>query len=271
MARACSTDPVFMLSYCRARVRLRFRQTLNYLRWRWRSPRRFRLENTADFLLSQIPKLDGMRRDTALETVLAGTVAASARTFQAAVLNARAGFPVEAQMLTRALFEDLVSAYYLQLHPELLPDMAEIEHMANEVLLRAAARFPEFTLYGPPPGHPVQRMAALTDSKLFARISKGWSGRPLHMMVDEVAADWENRGRDGAHELRRFGAIENRLNNADLHHTIGRLSKWAAGPGDRFETGPTQKGVNDALWGANWAFLQILHIAQSLGADIPME
>src|SRR4051812_46420649 len=97
---------------------------LNFCRWRWRSPRRMDVENIADQLLSEIPKLNELPRNTSVELVLSATVAASARTFRASVAAARRGYPSEAQMLNRALFEDMVSAYYLQLHPGLIQDLA---------------------------------------------------------------------------------------------------------------------------------------------------
>jgi hypothetical protein len=192
--------------------------------------------------------------------------ARSARTYQAVVEHlGNHGFGEQGAMLNRSLYEDMVDARWVSLHPGEADERLRQHHRYSEQLrLDTARRFPDFfgdaikdQKLDPPMGD--AERAELCGH--FGRWGQGsWTGLDLHKRFREVLPTWhDERQRRQAEFVHSW---LHRLNNETIHPTAYSLGKLGAptSVGDElhFRLGSTEHLLEDVLWFAFWVYTQVV-------------
>lgn len=185
------------------------------------------------------------------------TTARSYRTYLVVIHLCRCGYGLQAAMLNRTLFEDMVSAHWAVKHPK---DAATqiAEHDAYMATLRAEG----YAKHGipKPPGENLPKYTRKQRQVLDRRYrhgGRGWTGKSLPSMIEDVESMWEEPDRRLLHQMHD---LVQRANNTLLHHSATSVSLGVTVSGDDdehtviFNVGPTRDFIRPALGFALWTF-----------------
>lgn len=186
--------------------------------------------------------------------------ARTTKTFRAVLHLGIQGHGEQATMLVRSMFEDVIVAYWVDLHPdeavERLKDHRTQtlqlwrEHMENSGLtLGALEQLPDLS------DEERQRLGGLFGG----RGEKGWPGLSNYKMMKSIEGTWGD-----PEELRLLGHIHDvhlRHANSTLH--VSAMSLQSPRPSeedpslDFYDSAPSDRDVPIALMGAFWAYANI--------------
>lgn len=183
------------------------------------------------------------------------TTARSYRTYLVVVHLCKCGYGLQAAMLNRTLFEDMISAHWAIKHPK-----AAATRMAEHDAYTATLRGEEYTRHGinKPLGKNLPTYTRKQRERLdkrYRRGSSGWTGRSVPAMVKDVESLWSAPDR---HLLHQMHDIAHRANNTLLHHSATSVSQSVTvredDEGDTviFNVGPTRDFIRPALGFALW-------------------
>ena len=190
-------------------------------------------------------------------------------TLQAIITLCRHGFGLQAMMLCRSLFEDMVDAHWVRANPsEALARYSEHARLTN---LKNAKRLENYQEVLREPlseelQEAVQAIDKATEEQLRVRYGRhgtgSWTGLNLHRRVEAVAPQWG--GEQDQSWLRMFRDFGNQYANETLHPTSSSLFRQVTPPspetGGRIglHSGSSTEGISQALLMASWAFAQLL-------------
>ena len=184
--------------------------------------------------------------------VINATYARSSKTYQASFRLAGLGYGVQAAMLNRSLFEDMVVAHWVERNPVRAPDMLlrHRQHSVETIRDALQKHGRDIELSHLPPLSEEER-AALADE--FGR--GHWTGASLYVLTKDVEDEWPV-GIDRELLWQVFD-ITHYVNNLLLHHTAFGLDMAAAlsEPGiARWDVGSSKTHVHAALLGAFFSY-----------------
>ena len=217
-------------------------------------------EALRDFLLEMVRPWAGRTLDPERteDALLAALLARSSNTFWASIELSRMGFGDQALMLNRSLFEDMVDAHWVTVQPDIAAARYG-EHLEHSQMIMAEALAHHPTFIEPdelPVFEPARRMELDRFFGTFGQ--RSWTGIGLHERVELIEHLWTNeQAREHLHFFRR---VVHRMNNQRLHasaEAFNRLLRSRNATEVAFRLGPSGEGVDEALFGAWWTFLQI--------------
>jgi hypothetical protein len=210
---------------------------------------------------------NGGRPFADLADVLVQTVfARSTRTYEAVVEHlGNRGFGEQASMLNRSLFEDMVDAHWISLHPDLAVERLREHHRySNALRLDVAQRFPEYVPNSLPQLEPP--MTEEERKRLAGRFGtygeKSWTGRSLHARWQDIEHCWSDE--TAKRQARFFYSWIHRTNNETLHLSSYSLANLGSpkliADGLHFKLGSTEHLLGPALFCAFWTYLQTVSL-----------
>lgn len=185
------------------------------------------------------------------------TTARSYRTYLVVVHLCKCGYGLQAAMLNRTLFEDMISAHWAIKHPK-----AAATRMAEHDAYTATLRAEDYEKHGMnrPRGENLPTYTKKQRERLdrhYRRGASGWTGKSVPAMVRDVETMWEAADRRLLHQMHD---IAHRANNTLLHHSATSVSQSVTVSGDDdehtvvFNVGPTRDFIRPALGFALWTF-----------------
>jgi hypothetical protein len=181
------------------------------------------------------------------EVALAGHLFRSTDCATAVVRIAEYGHGEMALGASRIVFEAMVSAYWLAVHPEAraqqYEDFAGRENHDTLKTLRALG-------FKPPDGYPNVRQeiaARVHFTTAFPKASQGWSRRTFDQRVSDIAPHFPRAGRGGLH---RFARVADTFGNRMLHVGTGEVLA-------RLKTDPWGAHLGPHPMTANWSALAL--------------
>lgn len=192
------------------------------------------------------------------------TTARSYRTYLVVVHLCKCGYGLQAAMLNRTLFEDMIAAHWASKHPK-----AAATRMAEHDAYTATLRGEEYARHGidKPSGDNLPTYTKKQRERLdrrYRRGSSGWTGQSVPAMVKDVESLWSAPDR---RLLRQMHDIAHRANNTLLHHSATSLSLGVTiregADGEHttiFNVGPTRDFIVPALGFALWTFPNTLSL-----------
>jgi hypothetical protein len=216
-----------------------------------------------DFLLEVVRPWGGrsLNPERTEDALLAALLSRSSNTFWAAIELCQIGFGEQALMLNRSLFEDMVDAHWVTVDPT-TAKARYTEHLEHGqmIMYEALAKHPR--LFDPadiPELDPDRRKEL---DRVFGEFGhKSWTGIAIHERVQLIEHLWTDEvARDQLHFFRR---VVHRMNNQRLHASAEALSRTLRRSSESeaaFRLGPDGDGIEQALFGAWWTFLQILSL-----------
>jgi hypothetical protein len=228
------------------------------------------------FLLNFLDK-GAWEATTPLEDLVLRTVARSRGTYATIVDLVETGNTLQAAMLGRSLFEDMVIAHWLVLHAE-DPDWL-IEAFEGH---RDAMRLYDATIRErmdwPPSEDDVSDLVGRENelrSRFGSYAEKDWwsrdrDGRQLTMsrLVERLAAEprFQPRLRGERPILQEYYALQHKAWTQALHHTAAGMH-IPEGKGSRVPVAVASPSPFLILFGNYWIFGQLVFVALELGAD----
>jgi hypothetical protein len=188
--------------------------------------------------------LEPPTRDDAGQTILA-TYGRSTKTFRAAVILAGQGYGVQAGMLNRSLFEDMIVAHWVRRTPSAAAKMQRHGQLLIERARDAAHRHGrQDVLEALPPPLPKTQRAAIA-----AEFAGGhhWTGKTVGELVNAVIDEWESP--IDRRLLKQILDFDHAMNNMLLHHSgpgllVGVIDRLGA---RTHLTGPSPRNVKESL------------------------
>jgi len=185
--------------------------------------------------------------------IVVRTYIRSTKTYGAAVRLAQRGYGVQAGMLARSLFEDMLVAHWVRRHPTDAPATMGLHHQHNLELFREG-----LSKYGR--AHELAHVPGLTDEKREELVSefgrRHWTGLTLLKIAEEIQGDWVNEQLERRMLWQVFD-ITQLMNNLLVHHSGFALDRVAdsSEPGvTRFDVGPSKVYIHEALLSAWFSY-----------------
>jgi hypothetical protein len=184
---------------------------------------------------------------------VAWTAARSYRTYLVVVHLCKCGYCLQAAMLNRTLFEDMLAAHWATKHPEAAARriaehdqytaLVRAEHYKKHSIKKPSGTLPSYT----------PRQRAKLDRR-YRRGTSGWTGKSTAGMLRAVESMWTEADR---RLLTQMHDIVHRASNTLLHHSAISLSQGVSVSEDgnvTFNVGPTDVFIRPALAFALWTF-----------------
>lgn len=193
--------------------------------------------------------------------IVMGTVARSDKTFRA-ILHlcdpaTGGGFGEQAGMLTRSLFEDMITAHWATKFPERA--LKQIIEQDQYVALENGRLLKKHKMTRP--GMTFLTVTKQEEERLKARYSRGgWTQKTVPQMVKAIAPMWEDEK-----ERRLFKQMHDlghRVNNTLMHHSARSLDRnvKATSQGVIYTPGRSDSNLASALGMAFWTYVQTLSL-----------
>jgi hypothetical protein len=189
--------------------------------------------------------------------LMGALIARSVKTFAAFPHLVRNGYGEQAAMLNRSLFEDMVDAHWVSVHPDLAVERYEQQTRHNSMVMaeRVAKHrdiYPDVVL----PEHDKEDRRQLNG--IFGRYGdKHWTGLNLHQRTEAIEECWTDE--EGRGHLRFFRDIAHRLNTQLLHasaYSLNETIRAERSPTPSYKLGPSTDNIDQAIFCAYWTFLQ---------------
>jgi hypothetical protein len=154
------------------------------------------------------------------EVLLLWTYARSTKTYQAALRLAFVGYGVQATMIGRSLFEDMVLAHWIDLNPAEAIDLFDRHRLfqIGEYSRLERKHGQEHPAAGEWDILPDEQQKAIRGE--FAR-TRTWWKKPLRAIVEDIESSWDSEDRKTLWRL--FDLVHHRSNNV-LHHSAVGIS-----------------------------------------------
>ena len=178
------------------------------------------------------------------------TYVRSSKTYQGSFLLAGRGYGVQAGMLNRSLFEDMLVAHWIKRNPDEAPEKYERHRRHSVEQMREA-----MAKYGSE--SEMAHLPALSEEEREAHAKefgfRGWTGLTLYELAKAVEEEWPEGKLDRGLLWWVFD-IAHRFNNLLLHHSamgLGLAAEDDASDGTiRYDVGPSTAHVHGALFAA---------------------
>lgn len=198
----------------------------------------------------------------------------STMTYRAILHLCRGGYADQANALTRALFEDTVTAFWVLLHPE-----AALERIGNHMDLQRLVWAESREKHGLTVNDSDADLASIRRRRteltsMFGRwAEKPWSGLPLSQMLSEIMPLLP--GDSTRNIFQMYFDVRQRYSNWSLHLTAGALSLVVGEPDSgsealHFDMTPVGSldRVHDCLL---FAFVLYAHLLCAVGREVEFE
>jgi SEC-C motif/Family of unknown function (DUF5677) len=193
------------------------------------------------------------------DMLVAALFARSIGTFAAIVHLARAGFGLQASMLNRSLFEDMVDIHWVCANPGRALELYEDHHTHGKMLL--ADQVVEYVdLLGEQDVPTFDSVERTRLDKIFGQYgTRSWTTLNIYERVESIEHFWTSE--EDKRLLHFFRDIPHQQNNEALHVTAQGLTSLVRArdaAGVTLRAGPGPEMLEQALFGAFWIFVQIL-------------
>jgi hypothetical protein len=200
--------------------------------------------------------------EDAADKLIFRTYARSSKTYNASFLLSGRGYGVQAGMLNRSLFEDMIVAHWIKKNAANASEKYE-RHRRHAIEETRGA----LTKHGA--GIEMEHLPELSEGqrKSYAQEfgNRSWTGLSLDALTEEVEDEWPE-GQFGRDMLWWVYDIVQRFNNLMLHHTaisLGLTSVDPAKEGEENEAvtldvGPSTAHVQGSLLGAFYCYHQTM-------------
>ena len=192
--------------------------------------------------------------DDAAGKLIFRTYVRSSKTYQASFLLAGRGYGVQAGMLNRSLFEDMLVAHWVKKNPGEAPERYERHRRhAVEQMREALTKH----------GAGVEMALSDDDRQAYAKEFgyRSWTGLTTYELAREVEDEWPE-GKFGRDLLWWVYDIAQRFNNLILHHSamgLGLTGEEDEAKGaTRLDVGPSTAHIQGALLGAFYCYMQTM-------------
>lgn len=188
------------------------------------------------------------------------TYVRSSKTYQASFLLAGRGYGVQAGMLNRSLFEDMLVAHWVKKNPDEAPKQYERNRLHAVEQMREA-----LTKHGS--GVEMEQLPALSEEERLGYAKefgyRSWTGFNTFELAQAVEDEWPE-GKFGRDLFWWVYDIAQRFNNLLLHHTPVALGLTEEEDEERgvkmLDVGPSLAHVHGALLGAFYCYTQTLSL-----------
>lgn len=180
------------------------------------------------------------------------TYARSTKTFQASLRLCYAGYGVQAGMLNRSLYEDMLIAHWVKRHPDIASE--RLRDHERWVLAKWGATLRRHGILQPNAQFP--QLSRDERHKLGRRYrGKTWTGLNLPELLNDVRDEWTTPL--DKRILAQVNDIMNRFDNILLHHGSHSLALMMrqSNPGSiTFDVGPADMHIVGGLLGAFFTY-----------------
>jgi hypothetical protein len=189
--------------------------------------------------------------------IMGALLARSIKTFAAIPHLVRNGYGEQAAMLGRSLFEDMVDAHWVSLHPELSVERYEQQITHNSmVLAERVAKHPNIYPDIELPIHDEDERKRL--NAIFGRYGdRSWTGLSLHERTTAIESCWKDE--EGRGHFLFIRDIAHRLNNQLLHagaYSLNQTLRRQDGESLSYKLGPSNDHIDQVVFNVYWIFLQ---------------
>jgi hypothetical protein len=198
----------------------------------------------------------GRPLESTADGLIATLLSRSLDTFRSAVHLASLGYGMQASMLNRSLFEDMIDVHWVATDPETAEQCYRDHHQHSRMLLAdAVAKYPDYYPDIEVPDFDPDERKKLDD--FYGRWgAKPWSRINLHQRVKLVEHHWKDQA--GQRTLHFFHDIAHRENNQVLHVSAAGLTANAELADEdgifTIRIGPRPDMLKRALFGSFWIF-----------------
>jgi hypothetical protein len=217
-------------------------------------------EALLDFARSHRPEVPPP--ENLVARLLHRTYVRGSKTFQAAYLLAGRGYGVQAGMLNRALYEDMLVAHWVKLNPESAPDRYGRHRLLSVERMRGSMKKHKV-------GEEFLHLPVLTrqEREEYAQEfgNRSWTGLSLDEIATEVQTEWGERPLERDLFWWVFD-IAHRFNNLLLHHSAIGLGLAAEHEDEelvRLDVGPSKTHIHGALFVSFYSYAHLMSLVQT--------